>query len=89
MDDTLWHTANCYKKWLANHDTDKIQLASFDNWKKYIQVLFDSGCYTGYIAKTAAEKTGALICSIKLFPSLEVALRLKKPTIQYSVKNPH
>ena len=89
MDDTLWHTANCYKKWLANHDTDKIQLASFDNWKKYIQVLFDSGCYIGYIAKTAAEKTGALICSIKLFPSLEVALHLKKPTIQYSVKNPH
>ena len=88
MDDTLWHTANCYKKWLANHDTDKIQLASFDNWKKYIQVLFDSGSYIGYIAKTAAEKTGALICSIKLFPSSEVALHFKKPTIQYSVKNP-
>ena len=43
----------------------------------------------GYIAKTAPEKTGALIFSIKLFPSLEVALRLKKPTIQYSVKIPH
>ena len=67
MDDTLWHTANCYKKWLANHDTDKIQLASFDNWKKYIQVLFDSGSYIGYIAKTAAEKTGALICSFLLW----------------------
>ena len=67
----------------------KFSLLHLITEKKYIQVLFDSGCYIGYIAKTAAEKTGALICSIKLFPSLEVALRLKKPTIQYSVKIPH
>ena len=66
----------------------KFSLLHLITEKKYIQVLFDSGCYIGYIAKTAAEKTGALICSIKLFPSSEVALHFKKPTIQYSVKNP-
>ena len=64
----------------------KLSLFHLITEKKSIQVLFDSGSYIGYIAKTAAEKTGALICSIKLFPSSEVALRFKKPTIQYSEK---